>query len=57
MKAADRKYLRDLARMLDDANRLGEDEDGPEGVRYIQISDILARMIARQLRQIAGRKR
>ena len=37
--------------ILDSAQRIGSDQDDPEGNRYIQISDILARQMADQLRQ------
>lgn len=56
MIAADRRYLLELARELDDADRMGADEDVPEGVRYIQLSDTLAGMIAVVLREIVRRE-
>lgn len=53
MEAKDRKYLNELANGLDMAGRLGSEKDNPEGVRYIQISDTLAKDMARDLRRIA----
>lgn len=43
-----------LARDLDDARRMGQSEDRPEGVRYILLSDTSARTLANQLRALAG---
>jgi hypothetical protein len=45
--------LRRLANALDDAKRGGTKEDRPEGMRYIVISDTLARTIAARLNEIA----
>ncbi|MGH0031728.1 MAG: hypothetical protein ACQGVC_18215 [Myxococcota bacterium] len=39
-----------LAAALDAADRQGADRDEPEGARFIQISDTLARQIAETLR-------
>jgi hypothetical protein len=51
----DRKeYLLELARSLDEAERFGADEDEPEGARWIQLTDTLAKQISSQLREIAG---
>ncbi len=44
-----------LADELDKAERLGMSADMPEGMRYIQISDTLARDIATTLRKKATR--
>ena len=55
MNKSDKTYLFELAEWLDDAHRIGEDEDLPEGTRYIQISDTLAKMVAKALRAIANR--
>ena len=41
---------RDCADILDRSVRLGADRDEPEGARYIQISDTLARQMADALR-------
>lgn len=54
MEESDRAYLLELAQALDDARRMGGERDVPEGVRYIQISDTLARQIAARLREIGG---
>ncbi len=43
----------EVSRMLYQAERLGAPEDEPEGARYIQISDTLARKIAKNLQAIA----
>lgn len=40
-----------VADMLDGCNRIGGQEDSPEGSRYIQISDTLARKMAVWLRR------
>ena len=48
------EWLLKLARALDESWRYGADQDVPEGVRYIQISDTLAKQIAQKLREIAG---
>ena len=42
--------LLDMAEALDQSARLGADKDQPEGARYIQISDTLARRWAARLR-------
>lgn len=41
----------DVADALDSAKRMGADVDEPEGERYIQLSDTLARELAGRLRQ------
>lgn len=56
MKEEDRLYLLELARELEEAERVGADWDAPEGTRYVQISDTLTRMIAARLREIAQGK-
>jgi len=56
MNQLDKTYLFELAEWLDDAHRIGEDEDLPEGTRYIQISDTLAKMVTKALRAIANRE-
>ena len=40
----------ELIKLFRDAPRIGESEDTPEGVRYIQISDTLAQKIVHELR-------
>ena len=55
IQMSDSEYLTQLAIELDDAERLGAEEDDPEGVRWIQISDTLAKMIAQKLRHISSR--
>lgn len=47
------KDLLEIAKELDDSVRLGADKDVPEGVRYIKISDTLARELAIKIRSIA----
>ena len=49
----EQEYLIQLAQSLDTATRLGDGIDDPEGSRYIQVSDTLARVIANHLRKIA----
>ena len=44
----------EIAEVLDRAERIGEREDAPEGVRYIRLSDTLAKKLANDLRS-AGR--
>jgi hypothetical protein len=43
------RYLFELAKALRDADRMGAEKDEPEGTRYIQISDTLARQIEQEL--------
>lgn len=52
MNFANTEYLRTLAVSLKDAERMGQDSDGPEGNRYIQISDTLADKMASKLLEI-----
>jgi len=40
----------EVAKLLDDAIRVGGIKDEPEGTRYIQLSDTLARIISKALR-------
>lgn len=43
--------IKEVIRMLDTAERLGSDTDEPEGNRYIQISDTLAKKLSDDLKQ------
>lgn len=52
IKDPDKLYLFDLAEWLDRTQRMGSAEDNPEGCRYIQMSDTLAKRIAEELRTI-----
>jgi hypothetical protein len=45
------EFLIDLADGLDAATRQGSDADSPEGMRYIVLSDTLAKLISLQLRE------
>ncbi len=47
-------YLLELAKQLDSAHRCGNEIDNPEGMQWVQISDVLARDISKRLREIAG---
>ena len=51
----DKEWLNQLAEDLDRQARMGVVTDAPEGVRYIQMSDTLAKHLAARLREIAGR--
>lgn len=42
--------LKDIANALDVARRMGEEKDEPEGMRYIILSDTLAKKISETLR-------
>ena len=42
-----------LIGLLENAPRMGAEIDSPEGERYIQISDTLAKELAEELRQYA----
>ncbi len=42
----------DVAQMLDAAHRIGNDTDEPEGTRYIQISDTMAKELSKALREM-----
>ncbi|NWG75085.1 MAG: hypothetical protein HXY24_10845 [Rubrivivax sp.] len=42
-----------LAQALEEAPRLGADRDAPEGVRWIILSDLVAREVSLRLRQAA----
>lgn len=46
-------YCRELADALDRASRQGGSIDKPEGARYVQLSDTLAKQIADRLRLLA----
>ena len=46
--------LEDIKIALEAAPRIGEEKDEPEGVRYIQVSDTLAKRIVRTLELIQG---
>lgn len=48
-----REFLGDLANKLRITYRFGETVDSPEGVRYIMISDTLAKNIEERLREIS----
>jgi hypothetical protein len=43
-----------MAEGLDNSSRLGAEKDEPEGSRWIQLSDTLAREFAADLREIAS---
>jgi len=43
--------IQDVIRVLEDAARLGEDVDEPEGARYIQISETLVNEMLKALRE------
>ncbi len=47
--------LEDVADVLDNAHRYGEDEDKPEGVRWIQITDTLANQMSACIREYSGK--
>ena len=50
-----RQYLADLAyELFEGAKRYGSEEDEPEGARWIQISDTLARKTAMRLQRISA---
>lgn len=50
-------YLFELIELLEQAERTGNTEDDPEGTRYIQLSDTLAREIAENLRKLVHEER
>jgi hypothetical protein len=50
------EYARQLADMLDEAPRVGTAVDKPEGMRRVEFSDELLRVIARHLRQLVARE-
>jgi len=55
MLAGDRKMNRILLKIadeLDEADRLGESRDAPEGMRYIIMSDTLAKELASTIRKV-----
>lgn len=43
------KILEDIKQCLDDTVRNGEDEDVPEGIRFIKMSDTAAKQISKSL--------
>jgi uncharacterized protein with von Willebrand factor type A (vWA) domain len=45
------KRIDKLIEMLETEPRIGAETDKPEGVRYIQISDTLANILTKELRQ------
>lgn len=45
------KNLSDISDAIDNAERFGMNDDNPEGVRYIKISDTLAKEISDILRR------
>ena len=47
--------VEEVAEILDSATRIGAERDVPEGSRTIEISDTLARQMAKALRQ-GGRR-
>jgi len=47
-----KECLHEIADMLDKAERIGADKDEPEGMRYIQLSDTLAKKISAKLRVV-----
>jgi hypothetical protein len=49
----DIKILMELSSALKKANREGNEEDDPEGTRYIMISDRLATKMSEKLKEIA----
>lgn len=57
MNELDFLYLTQLAQNLHDMPREGKSVDLPEGVRFIKISDTLARQIASRLDLIAHRNK
>ena len=44
--------ITDVIKILKDAERMGSEEDKPEGSRYIQISDTLAKIMEETLQGI-----
>ena len=48
------RILLEIADVLDKVDRQGSDEDSPEGVRYITLSDTYAKELAAQLRRIGS---
>ena len=47
--------VEEVAEILESATRIGADRDVPEGSRTIEISDTLARQMAKALRQCGHR--
>lgn len=56
MAKEDSEYLRTLADVLDKAVRYGNQDDSPEGTRWVKISDTLAKDISKKLREIAHKE-
>ncbi len=52
IKDPNKLYLFDLAEELDKAERMGSNEDHPEGYRYIKMSDTWAKRTVKDLRAI-----
>ena len=49
---SDDAVLKKISELLDNAKRYGTEKDEPEGSRYIQISDTLARQLSEDLKRI-----
>lgn len=49
VQLSETKALIELAKALHEAPRMGADVDSPEGSRYIQISDTLAKQLEKEL--------
>ena len=54
MTEENKAYLINLAITIKHAGRFGNDTDEPEGIRYIRISDRLAKEISKNLLRIAN---
>jgi hypothetical protein len=52
---SDKEFIDVVAKALERTPREGKEEDNPEGVRYITISDTLATKISVRLKKIAER--
>ena len=52
MKKETREYLLGLAKLLDETKRIRNSIDDPEGIRYIIMSDIVAKEISTKLKSI-----
>ena len=57
MNEADKNYLLALAVNMRAEERLGEEQDEPEGARFIKLSHTLAVEIADRLIEIAHRRK
>ncbi len=51
MTAKELEVIRDAITIFE-AERMGAEEDVPEGVRYIQCSDTLAKQMVKKLREL-----